>query len=273
MSQINIGLRKLRELKFTIGLFQKKELPFAMALAANQMGFELRDKVSHLITTSFNAKKYTINSPRFGVPSPSRSGFRPIKKQDITSGKIPAFYFLINDDGVPPKTPADYLAPHVSGGAAVVTPFQKRLQRYGLLRPGQHAIPSPGAPGRRNAQGKLAPSEYVKAGFGLKINSIYDYSTMRRIYQPPSGYKQPRVKKNTYYFSLPLSMKGHGLRPGIYVRNKISKELSRVFNYAEDVSFPKRSSFPYIETVKGSAPILYERNLLRALDKYSRLRI
>jgi hypothetical protein len=209
-----------------ISMFKRARLPGVLAGALNRTATYLKVQEADYMGDTFNsAGKLTRSAPMTS---------KWAKKEKLE------FNFFLRDDATKGNAPANYLAPQVYGGQVMVTRFNKRLRRKGVIGENQF-VPywvSSQPVVRRGAGGKVTP------GFLQQVaSSLGGLDDIK---------KGKNKKTGREYFTLGLdegnrtydfrvgdpyqdSQKEDGYEgPGIYFRRKNS-DLALVFRVIDKV--------------------------------------
>jgi len=200
--------------------FGKVQLPQAAATALNQTAFEMRRTYQEEARNIFkDPVPFTINSFLYKKATPEN---------------LEAVVF-IRDDGPKGNAPSDYLAPHIYGGQAYRTRFQKGLSNTpdpsplgmgsSILAPNRIMVPTQSPRGVRFTQrGNMSPGQYEQILSALKnTDSTRTAAT---------GTKTLRKAGLTYfYMNQTMVDERRGLqnrKPGIFLRRGGRTPLMRI---------------------------------------------
>ena len=200
--------------------FGKVQLPQAAATALNQTAFEMRRTYQEEARNIFkDPVPFTINAFLYKKATPEN---------------LEAVVF-IRDDGPKGNAPSDYLAPHIYGGPAYRTRFQKGLSNTpdpsplgmgsSILAPNRIMVPTQSPRGVRFTQrGNMSPGQYEQILSALKnTDSTRTAAT---------GTKTLRKAGLTYfYMNQTMTDERRGLRnrkPGIFLRRGGRTPLMRI---------------------------------------------
>jgi len=132
------------------------QLPIAASIALNQTAFKIREEMQEEARTVFrDPVPFTINA---------------FKYRKATPDNLQASVY-IRDDAPKGNPPASYLAPHIYGGPAYRTRFQKGLSRVqdpsplgmgaSMLPPNRLMVPTQSPNGVRfTSRGHMSPGQY-----------------------------------------------------------------------------------------------------------------
>jgi len=70
-------------------------------------------------------------------------------------------------DAAKGQAPSEYLKPQILGGPVLLTQFQRRLMREGYIKSSSYMLPLQDVSGFRRKNGRLAPSVYTQALWGI----------------------------------------------------------------------------------------------------------
>ncbi len=165
------------------------------------------------------------------------------------------------DDTIGISTPAaKYLQLQVSGGRAKHKPFEKLLQRRGILRSGEFAIPSGAAPFTFNSYGNIPSSKYVQ--MLSRLNALREAgSTSNRTGSPRS--RAARRKEDFFV----AEINGHR---AIWARvGQDKRGIRPVFHF---VNAPPKFGprFPVPSIVTKTFHKAFPGELIRAVDEQIR---
>ncbi|MDI3259484.1 MAG: hypothetical protein QJR02_07285 [Sinobacteraceae bacterium] len=132
----SIDASGLRALTARFGSLSSRELSRATQTAVRNSAYAARAALSDEIVHVFDS------------PTPLTQKSVLVKSLYDRGGPTPAYSYVVyvRDDighGTPPDV---YLHPEIFGGARVIKPFERRLQRQGLLPQGMYAVPGARAP-------------------------------------------------------------------------------------------------------------------------------
>jgi len=210
-----------------IGMFKRARLPGVLAGALNRTATYLKVQEADYMKDTFNsALPFTTNAPMTS---------RWAKKEKLE------FNFFLRNEAPKGNAPSEYLAPQVYGGQVMVTRFNTRLRRKGIIGQNQF-VPywvSSQPVVRRGVGGKVSPGflqevaaslgglDDVKKGANKKTGRKYftlgldEGST--RVYDFKAGSRYRDSQKEDGYEG-----------PGIYFRRK-NTDLALVFRVIDDV--------------------------------------
>lgn len=178
---------------------EKTQLPFAVAQAANNTAFAVREEWKRLMPRVFDR------------PTPLTQNaivYRKATKQK------PYAEVLIRDEASNGTPPARYLFAQVEGGQRLMKPFEKLLAAKGILPAGMNAVPGKGAP--LDAFGNLAGGQLNKvlSQLGTRRDALQnqtDISALRRRKR-----EKKRGDRSGDFFA--VNKRRGRLLPGIYQR-------------------------------------------------------
>lgn len=181
-----------------IDRIKQYQIPFAASLALNRIGSDMRGVLKDRMKDTFaNPVPFTLNS----------LFMKASKKNNLET-------IVGLKEFAPKGNPASkYLLPHIVGGPAYDTRFQKSLRYKQLLQPGMYAIPTQSDYIRTNQYGNMMPSQYTEILYSLR--AFRDASAF-------SFTRHSTKKKNrNEYFAVTTTRrtKRGYLYPGIYRQN------------------------------------------------------
>jgi hypothetical protein len=137
---------------------QKVQLPMAASIALNQTAFKIREELQNEARNKFNDPvPFTLNAFLYKKATPDN---------------LQAVVF-IRDDAPKGNAPSDYLAPHIYGGLAYRTRFQKSMSRTPdpavnamgapILAPNRILVPTQSPRGVTfNSRGRMSAGQYTQ---------------------------------------------------------------------------------------------------------------
>ena len=223
------------------------QVPFAASLALNRMAVSIRDQLRETMKNTFeNPVPFTLNSLYIKASNKNNLEVEVGLKEFAPKGN-PA---------------SKYLLPHIKGGLAYNTRFQKSLQYKQILPPGMYAIPTQSDYIRRNkATGNILPGQYTEILYSLR--AFRDSSAFSFI-------KNSKRKRNTSeYFAVTKTRrtKTGYLYPGIY-RSNIDPGYEKdraIFWFTRTPRF--QPSFPLTKIGYDYADQNWSREFGRALSE------
>lgn len=215
--------------------FGKVQLPMAASIALNQTAFKMREELQQEAKYAFkDPVPFTLNAFLYRKATPEN---------------LEAVVY-IRDDAPKGNAPSDYLAPHIYGGAAYRTRFQKSLSRtpdpsrYGMggaiLAPNRIMVPTQSPRGVRfTSTGKMSPGQYEQ------INTYIQNTDSTRTARTGRVAAQ---KAGTRYFYMNQTMvdQRRNLRnskPGIFMVRGGKLPLMRVMTESPLPTFSQRFQF------------------------------
>ena len=223
----------VEEITGKLSEFGKIQLPTAAATALNQTVFKIREAYQDEARNKFkDPVPFTINSFLY---------------TKATTEKLEATVFIRNDA---PKgnAPADYLAPHIYGGSAYRTRFQKGLSRTpdpsplamggSILAPNRIMVPTQSPRGVRFTQrGNMLPGQYEDI-----LSSLQKSDSTR------TAVTTGRSKAGNKYFYMNQTMidERRNLRnrkPGIFLRTGGRSPLMRITTEARIPTYSPKFMF------------------------------
>jgi hypothetical protein len=227
MIQTSIELGDYRRLIEDISILKRVRLPGVLAGALNRTATYLKVQESDYMETTFNTVvPFTKNAP--------------MTSKWASKGNL-RFNFFLKNEAPKGNAPSEYLAPQVYGGQVMVTRFNKRLRRKGVIGDNQYVpywVSSQGGV-RRGASGRVTPGFLTEVAASL--GGLDDIA------------RGKNKKSGKQYFTLGLdegnrtydfrvsdkpyrdSRKEDGYQgPGIYIRRKNS-DLALIFRVIDEV--------------------------------------
>ena len=226
-----ILLTDYRALLSDLSVLKRVRLPGVLAGALNRTATYLKVQEADYMGEAFNsASKFTRNAPMTS---------KWAKKEKLE------FNFFLKDEAPKGNAPAEYLAPQVYGGQVMVTRFNKRLRRKGVIGDNQYVpywVTGQGKGSvRRNAAGRVSPGFLQEVSSSLAAlddaspNSKKNKKTGKQYFTmglDEGGTRSYDFKPGNPYRD---SQKEDGYEgPGIYFRRKNS-DLALVFRVIDSV--------------------------------------
>jgi hypothetical protein len=264
MSTYRVALKEIDEIKESISVFQRSQLPYVISRSLNILGSELRLLHQQEMEQVFDHKvSLTLRSPIYGVPrmgnnsAPGRPGsfYRPSNKADYPLRT----YFELIDDSPKGQSPSRYLYPQTVGGPVYRTRFQSALSRAGILVGNEYAVPMHKAEAtRRGPGGRMSTGQYVQAGWGVKALHPDGYIAQKydKAKRPPNQSKYFVITRRH------AAEQRRGLPPGIYMR--VGGKPSRLFSIVGKTP-EVRMKYDYEGLTAAHAENIYESSLTALL--------
>lgn len=217
---------------------QRKQIPFATALALTRTAFSARDDVKAEMARVFDRPTpFTLNSV-FAKPA--------------TKDKLEYRVFL-RDEAFKGTAPAEYLQPQIEGGSRTPKRFERAIQRGGILSRGRLAVP--GKRARLNAYGNQPRGQITKILSQLRASPDP--------LQNATGSKRSERKRRQsgayFLFGPPGSPRG--------VLERVGQQVTPVMVFINHATYRKRFRFYDIakRTVDRQFVGQFERALTHAL--------
>lgn len=182
---------------------------------------------------------------RTGFDRPTPYFLRALRVIRANVNKVPVQAVLWFKDKSLEDSAESMVVPHIDGGGRKVKPFEKRLQRMGVLPAGWFAVPGGGA--SLDAYGNMSRGQlsqllnvlgaYTEAGYN-KANK----ATVARL-------AKGNAKKNVYGFAYwinPVGAKtGRHIPPGVYQRiaTPFGSSLKPILIFVKQATYRKRLDF------------------------------
>ena len=216
-----------------VNAIEKQLIPRAAFLATNRAVFDATVKLKENARPGFifnNANSYTLRSFRYNKP------------EQVSKTKLRASVFISQDRKKGGNAPSDYLAPHIYGGTAFRTRFQRGLQSADTYI-GRDSTPIQGSDEIMIPVGKMTPNTYKKILSHLR------------------GSKKP--KDNRYFYMGEKSVRNSGYKKGIYLRK--NKKLTFVMKQIPIPAFAPK--FDFFKIAKDTVDESFNRNLLKEIGR------
>ena len=214
-----------------VDAIEKQLIPRAARLAANRAVFDATVKLQENAKTSFlQTNTYTLKSFRYNKP------------EQINKNTLRASVFISQDRSKGGNAPSDYLAPHIYGGMAFKTRFQRGLENTETYM-GRDSTPILGKDEIMVPIGKIKPNTYKKVLRHLR------------------GGTKP--KDNRYFYMGDKSVRKSGYKKGIYLRKNKSLTLVMVEKPIPAYS-PK---FDFFKVAENTVRESFNKNLLKEIGR------
>lgn len=214
-----------------VDAIEKQLIPRAARLAANRAVFDATVALKKEAGDKFNSVvPYTLRSFRYNKP------------EQIDSKTLRASVFISQDRSKGGNAASDYLAPHIYGGMAFKTRFQRGLQSAETYI-GRNSKPILSGDKIMIPVGKMKPNTYKKALSHLR------------------GTKRP--KDNRYFYMGEDSVKNSGYKKGIYLRK--NKKISLVMVERPIPAFTPK--FDFFKVAENTVRESFNRNLLKEIGR------
>ena len=214
-----------------VDAIEKQLIPRAARLAANRAVFDATVALKKEAGDKFNSVvPYTLRSFRYNKP------------EQIDSKTLRASVFISQDRSKGGNAASDYLAPHIYGGMAFKTRFQRGLQSAETYI-GRNSKPILSGDKIMIPVRKMKPNTYKKALSHLR------------------GTKRP--KDNRYFYMGEDSVKNSGYKKGIYLRK--NKKISLVMVEKPIPAFTPK--FDFFKVAENTVRESFNRNLLKEIGR------
>jgi len=225
-------------------LLRKIQLPIAASIALNQTAFKIREEMQEEARTVFrDPVPFTINAFLYRKATP-----------DNLQASV-----YIRDDAPKGNPPASYLAPHIYGGPAYRTRFQKGLSRVqdpsplgmgaSMLPPNRLMVPTQSPNGVRfTSRGHMSPGQYEQIlSYIQRTDSTRTANTRGRTSRK-SGFTY-------FYMNQAMVDERRNLvnrRPGIFMRRGGKYPIMRVMTESKIPTFTRKFLFMELGTQKAT---------------------
>lgn len=205
---MEISIRSnLNEIQRNLDRFARRQLPFATAMAVNDVARDAKAAVRKAMEDVFNQPvSRTLNSVRIKTGTKAK----------------PEAIVWIDDEPNKGIAAAKYLAAEILGGQRRQKRFERALQSKGLMPPGTFAVPGSAAPldGNGNIPGSFIVQLLSYLGAfgeqGYRANMTQKRKAkIHGMTRSPAGYK--KIGGVMYFVSKGDSRTSH-LAPGIYAK-------------------------------------------------------
>ena len=221
----------VQEILGQVDAIEKQLIPRAARLAANRAVFDATVALKKEAGDKFDSVvPYTLRSFRYNKP------------EQIDNKTLRASVFISQDRSKGGNAASDYLAPHIYGGMAFKTRFQRGLQSAETYI-GRNSKPILSGDKIMIPVGKMKPNTYKKALSHLR------------------GTKKP--KDNRYFYMGEDSVKNSGYKKGIYLRK--NKKISLVMVEKPIPAFTPK--FDFFKVAENTVRESFNRNLLKEIGR------
>jgi len=211
------------------------QLPIAASIALNQTAFKIREELQHEAKYAFkDPVPFTLNSLLYKKATPENL-------QTVV---------YIRDDAPKGNAPSNYLAPHIYGGLAYRTRFQKSMSRTPdpaksatggpILAPNRILVPTQSPRGVSfNSRGRMSTGQYTQ------INSYIQNTDSTRT--ATTGRKTARAAGVRYFYMNQAmvderrNLRNH--KPGIFMVRGGRSPLMRVMTESPLPTFSQKYHF------------------------------
>jgi len=237
----------IKDLTDKLTRIQKKQIPFASALAVTRTAQDVRTDLYSNMLKIFDAPvSYTV--PK-NIKEPKNKGSLYLIPADKKKKKIEAEVFVKNVSFGKGTPALNYLAPHIEGGARKTKGSEKGMRGKGVLSGGKYITPS-----TRSPHGHIPLNKFGNVTKG-NMNKVL--SGLHSIRGLGSNWES---RQKGAYFAMPK--KGGGAVSGIWQRK--GKKLKKLFNVVDTPTYKKR--FHFYRIAEASADKHFRRNFEKSLS-------
>ena len=204
-----------------LNVITQVQLPFLAAVTVNRLIPVVKDGLRHEMRDSFRrVNSFTLRSLEHNHLATKAEPWTEIG------------HFQFGSKG---NAPASYLRPQIVGGKIFKTRFQNRLGRELQDYNGSYMQPlEDSEAAKKDGQGRIKPSQYVEALYGIKAMESFRASVRPGRYRTEGSYKYvPYMGISRGSGKQKASGKGKLLKPGIY--RKTGSSYVRLFMQLQDV--------------------------------------
>jgi len=202
-----------------------KQTRYAIRNALNTTATQVREGLRSEIQRSLDRPTpYTLNS---------------LYLQAATLNRLEAKVWLKDERGTSNAgTPATrYLLPHIEGGQRTLKRFERALQITGQMPKGWYAVPGAGA--RLDAYGNMSAGQIIQILSQLRVTLTAGF-TRNMSTDARSQIAAQRRAGGRFFVVMPGAK---GLRPGVYQREFMGRQVTPVLIYVTAVQYRKRLAF------------------------------
>ena len=245
---------RLEAAAFKRGLsdLEKRQLPFATALALTSTAFEIRQNTIRRMGRVFDRPtRHTLKG--VSVVKATKTTLQALVGFGFPGGSGSRGEALFLDD-----SPHAYLLPQEYGGKRPAKRFEKRLRAIGVMRPDEFAVPAKGF--RLNAYGNIPAARFVQILSQLKAfnDAGYDANETSR------SRKRAGAGRARYFAVRSTGNRPTRLPPGIYER-RANNKVKGVIMFVKQPVYRAVLGFRdgAAKTARARLPV----NLRRAMDR------
>ena len=247
MSEFRLDIRSdIKEVTKKLSRIQKKQIPFASALALTRTAEDVRTDLYRTMLKIFDAPvSYTV--PK-NIKQPKNKGSLYLVPADKRKKRMTSEVFVKNISFGKGTPALNFLNPHIEGGTRKAKASEKALSAKGL-RGGKFLTPSTRSPYGHvslNRSGNV-----TKGNMNKILSGLHSIRGM-------SGNWESRQKST--YFAMPK--KGGDGFSGIWERR--GKRLKKLFNIVDTPIYKKR--FHFYRIGEASAMRHFKRNFQKSLN-------
>lgn len=202
-----------------------KQTRFALKTALNTTATQVRDGLrSEIQRTIDRPTPYTLNS---------------LFIRAATSQNLEATVWLKDERATSNAgTPATrYMLPHIVGGQRTLKRFERALQITGQMPKGWYAVPAAGA--RLDAFGNMSAGQIIQILSQLRVTLTAGF-TRNMSTDARSKIAAQRRAGGRFFVVMPGAK---GLRPGVYQREFMGRQVTPVLIYVTAANYRKRLAF------------------------------
>jgi hypothetical protein len=244
------------EIQKQLDVFAKTQVPFVAAVTVNRLAAQAKKDIRADMQRTFNTvATYTLNS---------------VQSSHFATKREPWTEIYLLDFAGKGNAAANYLLPQIIGGSVYPTRFQRRIGRDLTGYNGAYMLPLHDSAGTKvGRNGRMRPSQYVEALYGLRAMESFRASVRPGRYRTEGSYTYMPYLKGT---SRGLDTRGGSRRrkseipkPGIYRR--VGGTSVRVFAQLRSIpTVPPK--FSLIDAANSSVAANAERIFGLALEQY-----
>lgn len=246
---ISIKIEGLDTVRRTLNDLEKKQLPYATALALTRTAQDVKKDLEAEIARVFDRPTpYTLNS---------------LYVKPATKATLMAMVYLREFAGK--GTPATkYMSPNIFGQDRNVKRFERALQRIGVLPAGQYVAPGEGAD--VDAWGNLSRGQIVQVLSYFQAFGEQGYKANMSTAGKERLLRGSR-RKGTMGFSYFVARQGGHLKPGIYKRVGFSKgsAIKPIMMFVRKPAY--RSIFRFYEIAQKTIDRVWRQNFRSAFQE------
>ncbi|WP_405120729.1 hypothetical protein [Pseudomonas leptonychotis] len=256
---ISVTFKGLRERRQTLDRLEREQLPFAAALALTRTAQGVQEELRAEMEVAFDR--------------PTRATLNSLYVQPATKAKLEAKVFIkdgrsrnsagniVGREGVWGKGRAasKWLAPQIYGGQRNKKGFERRLERSGVLAPGQYVVPSDST--RLDSYGNVSQGQLNKmlSGAGALSGAGYDANA--------TDSDRSQAKGNRRFFLVRKGSRPIGIAERLGYGEGSQNNIRMALAFVKRPTYGKGFDFFGVaeRAAKDLLPIEFEKALAQAL--------
>lgn len=232
-----------------LDIIAKIQLPFVAAVTVNRLAKATKQALQREMLDSFKrTSPYTLRS---------------IETEHFATKTEPWTYVQHMGFAGKGNAAANYLRPQITGGMVFRTRFQNRLNSELDGYNGRYMLPLENSPGaKRGPQGRIRPSQYVEALYGIKAMESVRASSRPGRYRTQGSYAYVPYVGGQPALARQMRALGRGRIPKAGIYRIMQGKPVQVFKQLQDIP-----SVPMIYDFAYAAQVAVEKNVQTIFDK------